>query len=84
MVLFFRYKNRVWLAKEAGFYRVIFSLDFLLYLTDIARGTLTRDTWITQHVVITIGYHVEHSTRDHLTLAIIWNTQHVINHNCHR
>ena len=27
----------------------------------------TRDTWITQHAVIIIGCHIDHSTRDHLT-----------------
>ena len=45
MALFLRYKNRVWLAKEAGFYRVIFSPDFLPYRTITSRYLLSL-VWI--------------------------------------
>ena len=32
-----RFKNRVWLAKEAGFYRVVFRSDFVPYCTVMSR-----------------------------------------------
>ena len=41
----------------------------------MARGTLTRDfVDLSQHVVISIGYHVDTLNTWLLTLAITWNT----------
>ena len=45
MALFLRYKNKDWLAKEADFYKVVFSPDILPY-SMVMPGYLPSLIWL--------------------------------------